>query len=104
MKKIFENHMKSVYKPLTIDPSLRMRIDLQELVDAMKIGIQSQVDGDNEVILMNMYKVMCDYFNNDIIDDIMMSSLEKSKYIELKRKVNLEYLLKNNDEDEKEEN
>ena len=33
-----------------------------------------------------------------------MSSLEKSKYIELKRKVNLEYLLKNNDEDEKEEN
>jgi len=34
----------------------------------------------------------------------MMSSLEKSKYIELKRKVNLEYLLKNNDEDEKEEN
>ncbi len=93
--------MSMIYKPLNIDPSIRLRLDLQELVDMLKISIQSHSEG-CDVIMMNMYQVMLDFFNQDIIEEVMSSSIEESRYIKLKRMKGLETLLKNDDDDEEE--
>lgn len=100
MRKSIQEHLKSIYKPLNIDPSIKLRIDLSEMVDIIKITLQGTEN--NEIIIMNLYEVISEYFNREVVDDIFLSSIPESDYITIKRRKGLNDLLKNDDEDEEE--
>ena len=62
-------------KRFTIDPSIILEGDLDEMIRLLKINIISY--SDNEEILTNLYYTMKIYLNDAVIEDVLGSSLDK---------------------------
>jgi hypothetical protein len=72
MKKITDMVLE---KRFTIDPSIILEGDLDEMIRLLKINIISY--SDNEEILTNLYYTMKIYLNDAVIEDVLGSSLDK---------------------------
>ena len=59
----------------TIDPSILLEGQLDEMVRLLKINIISY--SDNEEILANIYYTMKIYLNDAVIEEVLESSLDK---------------------------
>ena len=72
MKKITDMVLE---KRFTIDPSIILEGDLDEMIRLLRINIISY--SDNEEILTNLYYTMKIYLNDAVIEDVLGSSLDK---------------------------
>jgi transcriptional regulator CtsR len=72
MKKITDIILE---KRFTIDPSIVLEGELDEMVRTLKINVISY--SDNEEILTNLYYTMRTYLNDAVVDDILKSCLDK---------------------------
>ena len=72
MKKITDIILE---KRFTIDPSIVLEGELEDMIRTLKINVISY--SDNEEILTNLYYTMRTYFNDVVVDDILKSCLDK---------------------------
>lgn len=72
MKKITDIILE---KRFTIDPSIVLEDELEEMIRTLKINVISY--SDNEEILTNLYYTMKTYLNDAVVDEILKSCLDK---------------------------
>lgn len=89
--------MKPNYKILEIDPSIGIKIDLEEIINTALIKIQSYSSNDD--VIVNLYEVLSTYLKQEHVERIYSASFRKERLIEIKRLYNLKKLL---DDDEEE--
>lgn len=75
---------------LVIDPSIHHEDSLSEIVRQFKIDVISYKD--NEEIILNLYYTLRTYFNSEVCDEVLRSSLTEAEIIKLDRDYKLEKL------------
>lgn len=65
----------TIENKFTIDPSIILEDELEEMIRTLKINVISY--SDNEEILTNIYYTMKTYLNDVVIEEVLGSSLDK---------------------------
>lgn len=89
---------KPNYRILDIDPSIALKIDIEEIINTSLVKLQAY--STNDEVVLNIFEVLMTYLKKEHVDRIFSATFRKDKLQQIKRSYNLKKLLENDEEED----